>query len=322
MLLSVGCGRATLVVGIGAGDQRLTETTVLKERGARGDTVALIDVSGMLTSAEQRGLLSAESSAVSAFTEALNKAGKDEDVKAVVVRINSPGGTVTASDIMYRELVRFRTTTGKPSVAVMMDLATSGGYYLACGADTIIAHPTTVTGSVGVILQTVSLKPALSKIGVEARAFTSGANKNAGSPFSELSDEQAETLQAMVDDFYERFVRVVRERRPELPEAHFAAATDGRVVTGRQALAWQMVDRLGDLRDGFREAKRLAKIEKADLVRYHRPLDAPGSIYAEAPVSPGQGGSGVDIDVNLLRLDGALLSPSPGAYYLWTGDLP
>lgn len=306
---------------MGPAEQRLTETTVLKERGARGNEVALIDVSGMLTTAERRGLFSVESGPVSAFTEALNKAAKDEDVKAVVVRINSPGGTVTASEIMYRELVRFRERTGKPAVAVMMDLATSGGYYLACGADAIVAHPTTVTGSVGVILQTVSLEPALSRIGVEARAFTSGANKNAGSPLSTMTDEQAATLQALVDDFYDRFVGVVRERRAALPAQHLAEATDGRVVTGEQALRWKMVDRLGDLRDGFAVAKELAEIDRAYLVRYHRPLDAPGSIYASSPSGVG-GVGGTDIDVNVLPIDGSLLQSAPGAYYLWTGDLP
>ncbi|MEM1099492.1 MAG: signal peptide peptidase SppA [Planctomycetota bacterium] len=318
VLQSLGCGRATLVVGIGAGDQRLTETTVLKETKARGNQVALIDVSGMLTTAEQRGFLSAENSPVSGFTEALNKAANDDDVKAVVVRINSPGGTVTASDIMYRELLRFRSNTGKPAVASMMDLATSGGYYLACGADTVVAHPTTVTGSVGVILQTVSVKPALSKIGVEARAFTSGDNKDAGSPLSSLTEDQAETLQALVDDFYGRFTRVVRQRRPELSAEVFDQATDGRVVTGVQALEWQMVDRLGGLRDAFSEAKRLANVERADLVRYHRPLDTPGSIYAASPTTPSDGG----VDVSLLRIDGAFLQQTPGAYYLWTGELP
>ena len=321
LVATLGCGRATLVVGLGPADQRLTETTVLRESGSRGNAVALIDVSGMLSNAERRGLISSEPNPVSSFTEALNKAAGDKDVKAVIVRINSPGGTVTASDVMYRELVRFRETTGKPAVAVMMDLATSGGYYLACGADVIVAHPTTVTGSVGVILQTVSVKPALSRIGVEARAFTSGDNKDAGSPFSAMTEEQAATLQALVDDFYGRFVGVVKARRPELPAEHFAEATDGRVVTGTQALAWQMVDRLGDLRDGFAEAKRLANVERADLVRYHLPLDHPGSIYAASPTGSGSGGLG-NFDVSLLRIDGALLQSTPGAYYLWTGELP
>ncbi|MEM8782786.1 MAG: S49 family peptidase [Planctomycetota bacterium] len=206
----LGCGRPTLVVGFGATDQRLTETIVLNERRTGGAKVALIDVSGVLANAERRSLIGAAPNPVSSFTEALNKAASDEDVEAVVLRINSPGGTVTASDVMYRELTRFRERTDKPAVAVMMDLATSGGYYLACAADTVVAHPTTITGSVGVILQTVSVEPALSRIGVEARAFTSGGNKNAGSPLSTLTDEQAATLQALVDGFYDRFVAVVR----------------------------------------------------------------------------------------------------------------
>ncbi len=281
--------------------------------------VALIDVSGVLTNAERRGVLNTEPNPVSSFTEALNRAAADRDVKAVIVRVNSPGGTVTASDLMHRELLRFKRRTGKPAVVVMMDLATSGGYYLACAGDAVIAHPTTITGSVGVILQTVSVKPALERWGVSLDAITSGPNKDAGSPLSELTPEQRATLSAMVDDFYDRFVDVVEARRPGI--IHTDQAFDGRVVTGEQALEWGMVDRLGDLHDAFDEAKDRAGLTRADLVRYHRPLDQPGSVYADSPVA-----SRTTTQLNLMQLN--LADPLPGfgtpvgVYYLWDGTRP
>ncbi len=325
VLTVTGCGRATFVVGLGPGDQRLTETQVLRDGRWGSRKVALIDVSGLLTNTTRRGLLNTEPNPVSSFAEALNRAAADRDVAAVVVRINSPGGTVTASELMYGELVRFRETTGKPAVAVMMDLATSGGYYLACGSDVIFAQPTTITGSVGVILQTVSVKPALERWGVSLDAITSGPNKDAGSPLSDLSPEQRETLAVMVDDFYAGFLRVVRQHRTEIPEEHFAQATDGRVVTGRKALEWQLVDRLGGIHDAFDEAKRLAGVTHADLVRYHRPLDQPGSAYASSGVLAGASETRA-VQLNLLQLNLTEATPGfglpPGAYYVWTGEAP
>jgi len=138
------------------------------------------------------------------------------DVKAVVLRVNSPGGTVTASDIIYRELMLFRERTKVPVVAVMMDVAASGGYYLAMATDAILVHPSTVTGSIGVIMLTVNAKGLLEKVGVEANAITSGPRKDMGSPFRTMTSEEKAIFQGVIDSFYQRFLTVVQEGRPEL----------------------------------------------------------------------------------------------------------
>ena len=323
-LLLSACGPATFVVGTAPSGRALTATKVQDDDRWNSPKVVVVDVSGTIVNAEPIGLLSTGENPVAALAEQLAAAGADPDVAAVILRLNTPGGTVTASDMMYRELLGFRQRTGKPVVALMMDLATSGGYYLACGADEIIAYPTTITGSVGVVMQTLSVKPALSKLGIVADAIVSGPNKAIGSPLETLSPEQRAILQETVDEFYRRFVGIVREQRPGIPPEKFGEVTDGRIFTGEQAYEVGLVDRVGDLRDGFEVAKRLAGVERADLWVYHRPLDYVSTAYSRGgPRVPVEGASG-GVEVNLLRIDGpsllGRLGTQVGMYYLWRPD--
>ena len=277
----------------------------------------MIDVSGMILNARVPGLLSDGDNPVSVFHEELRHAAKDKYVKAVILRLNTPGGAVAASDMMYRDVLEFKKATGKPVIVVMMDVAASGGYYLACAGDYLIAYPSTVTASIGVIFQTVSLQPALSSIGIQTEAITSGPNKDAGSPLSELTDGHRAVYQEMVDTFYADFTGIVREARPTISEADFKEVTDGRVVTGRRALEVGLVDALGDLDDGFTKAKELAGLKDASLVRYHRPLEYVGSPYANAGDRQPESAA---MQVNLLQLnlDGSLGGmPSSCFYYVW-----
>src|SRR5207244_2941320 len=132
-------------------------------------------------------------------------------VKAVVVRINSPGGAVTASDIMYQDLLRFRHETGKPVVACMMDVAASGGYYLAMACDRVYAHPSTVTGSIGVIMSLYNATGLFHMLGVTSDPIKSGPNKDIGNPARPMTDAERAILQGLVNDFYCQFVKVVVE---------------------------------------------------------------------------------------------------------------
>ena len=135
----------------------------------------------------------------------------DKDVRAVVLRINSPGGGVTATDLMYGEVLRFRAQTGKPVIAAMLDVAASGGYYLACAADTIYAQPTTVTGSIGVIMMAPEFAGTMQKIGVRVNVIKSGEMKDMGSPFREMNEQDRAVLQGLIDGMYARFLDVVAE---------------------------------------------------------------------------------------------------------------
>jgi protease-4 len=170
LLLAGGCTRMRFVVEAVPAEDEMTETEVLRDEGAkRSDPkIVLIDVTGLIVDAQRPGLLRRGENPVARFTEALHKAADDHRVRSVVVRINSPGGGVTACDVLYRELLRFKEKTGRPVVILMGDVAASGGYYLACAGDEIIAHPTSITGSIGVIIQTFNFSEGMRKIGIRA----------------------------------------------------------------------------------------------------------------------------------------------------------
>lgn len=312
-----GCVGMRFIIDITPSRDDLTETTVMEDDGARlgpgasAGKIALIDVTGLIIDAERKGIVARGENPVARFAEALRKAGKDTNVKAVIVRINSAGGTVTASDVMYRELKHFRGQSGKPVVVLMADVAASGGYYLSCAGDEVIAHPTTVTGSIGVIMQTFNFSAGMSRIGIKADAITSGPNKKVGTPFEPMPPEHRALLQGIVNEFYANFLAVVKENRTGLSEADLEWITDGRIVTGARAAEVGLIDRLGDLRDAFDAAKERAGVLRARLVKYHRPLDYVGSAYSEAPIgSPG---------ASLIELNIAAppLSDQVGFYYLW-----
>ena len=307
-----GCGGMRFVIDVMPAVDGLTETVVLEDPGAGSSAkIALVQLTGMIADADRPGLLRKGENPVSRLVESLHKAAEDSKIKAIVLRINSPGGTVTASDVVYREIQHFKRTTKKPVVVLMSDLAASGGYYIACAGDEIIAHPTTITGSIGVIIQTFNFSEGMRRIGIKADAITSGPNKAAGSPFEPMPPEHRALLQGLVDEFYDNFVAIVTESRPNLSPADLEWITDGRVVTGRRAAEVGLIDSTGDLRDAFEAAKRRAGLTAARLVKYHRPLEYVGSAYARSPVANPQ--------INMLQFNvnaGPLLEQS-GFYYLW-----
>jgi protease-4 len=311
-----GCTNQGILLTPVSLNQELKETTVLSDGGLLLDKIALIDVSGVIRNERGNKLLGSGEHPVSLLREQLDEAARDRSVKAVILRINSPGGTVAASELMHAELMHFRRHTNKPVIAVMMDVAASGGYYLACGCDEIFAHASTVTGSIGVIMLMVDVSGTMHKIGVQTDAITSGPMKDAGSPFRTMTDDERALFQAIVDEFYDSFVATVAAGRPRLDEDQIRRLADGRVYTGAQALEVGLVDRLGTIRDAARRAKELAHLEKARVIMYRRPLDYRPNIYAQTPTTPGG-------DVNLINIDASSLEvfPTPQFLYLWQPGL-
>ena len=291
----------------------LAETTIQTDKGLFvTDKIVLLDVDGLIMNDRREGMFGPNENPVSLFVEKLDKAAKDENVKAVVLRINSPGGGVTASDIMYGRLKKFRKAKNVPVIAVMEDVAASGGYYIACGADTIVAHPTTITGSIGVIVQTVSFAGSMEKLGITAKAVTSGTHKDMGSPLKPLDDADREIIQTMVNEFYERFVDVVAAGRPGLSRAKARSLADGRIYTGEQARKLALVDELGDVEDAIALAKSTCGAKRVKVVMYGRQLGHRSNAYSAASLSP---------QINLVNISlPALLDMSrPRFLYLWTG---
>src|SRR5262249_41264607 len=210
-------------------DEPVTENVIVESQGRFcHNKIAVIDVEGVLVNARKSGMLSDGDNPVALFRERLDRAADDPDVKAVVLRINTPGGAVTASDIMYQDVMQFRRETNKPVVACMMDMAASGGYYLAMSCDVVYAHPTTVTGSIGVIMSMYNAAGLSKILGVTGDAIKSGPNKDIGNPLRPMSDSERAILQGMVDRFYDQFVKVVAEGRG-LPEERVRVLADGRV---------------------------------------------------------------------------------------------
>jgi protease IV len=271
--------------------------------------IAIIDVDGMILNARTPGLLGSGENPTSLFREKLEAAADDAHVKAVVLRLNSPGGAVTASDIMYNDLLAFRQRTGKPVVACMMDVAASGAFYLAMACDQVWAHPTTVTGSIGVILSLYNASGLFQKIGLESNPIKSGPNKDIGNPGRPMTDEERAILQGLVDSFYGQFVKVVAEGR-HLPEDRVRELADGRVYTGLEAKDLCLVDNVGHLDDAIDAAKHLACLKDARIVAYDRCDGYRGSIYAGMPKIPSE------INVKL-QVPGLTAQAGASFMYLW-----
>ena len=241
--------------------------------------VLLLDLSGVISSQDKEGIVP-QPNMLAVFKEELARASKDDRVKAVVVRINSPGGTVTASDILYHELREFKSKKKIPVIASMMDVAASGGYYLAMAADNILVHPSTVTGSIGVIMLTVNARGLLEKVGVEANAITSGPRKDMGSPFRVMTPEERGIFQSVIDSFYQRFLAVVQEGRPNLSPDQIKKLADGRIYSGDQAKAAGLIDEIGYLDDAIEIAKKKAGLTEARVVTYGRRGEYQNNIYS------------------------------------------
>lgn len=211
------------------------------------DRVAVIRVEGVILDAQQT-------------IGDLKRFGESASVKAIVLRIDSPGGGVVPSQEIHDAVKRIRAKNNKTVVASMGTVAASGGYYIAVATDRIMANPGTLTGSIGVIMELANVEGLLKKIGVESVVVKSGQHKDIGSPFRQMSEEDRRILQTVMDDVHAQFIEAVAEGR-SLKVADVQSLADGRIFTGRQAKSQNLVDELGDLEDAIKLAAELAGIE-------------------------------------------------------------
>jgi len=232
------------------------------------DGVAVIRIEGVIVSGKEPDLaLTTSGNAYSeSIIERLERADSDPAVKAIVLRVNSPGGGIVATDEIYTALKKLE----KPVVASMGEMAASGGYYVSCAAGEIIANPATLTGSIGVISTVPNFEELLDKIGIEMLVIKSGTMKDELSPYREPTEEEIALWQAITDEAYEQFLGVVVEER-ELDPEEAREMADGRVYTGQQALDLGLVDRLGNLPDAIELAAELGGIEgEPRVIEYQR----------------------------------------------------
>lgn len=295
------------------GEEKLQEV-VLVPSPAR-EKVLIVDVDGMISSALDTGFLAREKNAVSRVFERLETAAADPWVKAVILRIDTPGGEVTASDIIYHEILRYKERTGRPVLGLMMSVAASGGYYIASACDLIMAHPSTLTGSIGVISVFPNVESLMAKVGVKVNVIKSGAAKDSGSPFRDMTEEEQKIFQGVIDEYYESFLDVVaRNRKDRIAADVLRAAADGRVYTAPQALKLGLIDAIGYFDDAFGRARALARVQSAKLVSYTYYPKTKTNIYA------GRLGDLSPLDAKVLEsMLGALKT---GFYYLWLPQTP
>jgi protease-4 len=282
-------------------------------RNPWGATVAVVDVDGLLLNSDATGLGSWGENPVSVFRERLDAIECDPHVCAVVVRINTPGGSVTATDIMWRDLTAFKSRTCLPVVACLMDVGAGGGYYLATAADTIVAHPTTVTGGIGCILNVYNLQDLMAQFNILGTPIKAGANIDLGSPIKALGDEKRKLLQTMADEFHDRFKDVVVRSRPCV-DGKVETTFDGRVFTAEQAKELGLIDQIGYFDDALADARALACANQASVVFFHRKDDPALSNYSITANVPLQKGI---IPINVPGLDRSKL---PCFLYLWQMD--
>lgn len=275
--------------------------------GSGKDKIAVISVEGVIL--EMPASIFSSGNVVSRTVKQLQQAAADADVKAVIITVDSPGGGVTASDIIYNEVAATKAA-GKKVVILMKDVAASGGYYISCPADKILAHPTTITGSIGVIFQTINVSGLMTDFKVKAETVKSAPMKDIGSGFRDMTPEERQVLQDMIDEMYERFVSLVADGRSMTPE-EVKKVAQGQIYAASKAKELGLVDEIGYWDDAVAEAMSLAGIQQATVIRYASPpglMQLLGEMKADGPL-PG----------SAKALAEGLATPRP--MYLWAPGL-
>ncbi len=286
LLFSLTCSCAVINIPLFPSERPLQERVI----GGEGKyKILIIDISGMISTEEKSGALGIghEQNMVARIKEELELAGRDKLIKAVILKINSPGGTVTASDIIYHEIRTLKQNNGIKVVASLMELGTSGAYYIANSADKIIAHPTTITGSIGVIVLKLNFSGLMDKIGIKNETIKSGDKKDILLPLRAMSVDEKALMQQIIGQFKDRFIEVIKKGRPDIKENDLQLAADGRILSPQDALDLGLIDKIGYLDDAVDTAKELAGLDNARLIMYQPPSSYKSNIYAQAGKTAG-----------------------------------
>lgn len=290
------------------GEEKVQEVVLIKSPAK--EKILILDVTGLISTTLNPGLFEREGDILSRIYYRLEKASEDKRVKALILRLDTPGGEVTASDILYNEILRFKEKTSIPVVGLMMGLATSGGYYVASACDYVIAHPSTITGSIGVISIFPNLQELFTKIGIKVTVIKSGKMKDSGSVFRDLTEEEKKIFQGVIDELYNRFLDVVYQKRKDsFSFEKLKKIADGRIYTASQAHRLKLIDEIGYFDSALKKALSLAMIKDAKVIAYTYYPKRKTNIYATKLEKPSlfKGNNFEDM----------LRSLKSGFYYLW-----
>ncbi|MBU2646683.1 signal peptide peptidase SppA, partial [bacterium] len=228
---------------------------------------------------------------------------------AVILLVDSPGGEVTATDIIYHEIKSFKERRNIPVIADISSVGASGAYYIAMASDRIVARPTSIVGSIGVIISSVNLTPLMEKIGVESVTYKSGAHKDMGSPLKPPSKDDDELFNSIIRQLHSQFVTIVTQNR-KLDPARIDQITDGRVFSAQQALENHLIDKIGYFKDTVALAKRVANIKSESVIIYHREGEFIENVYHVSDTS-------VMFQMMGLNLERLFTNDTPKFLYLW-----
>jgi len=294
---------------LGPSIKPLKEKTLM---GKGSDKILLLDIQGLISNQDKRAFTGfpIKKGMVETVREILMKAEEDDKIKALLLRINSPGGTVTSSDIIYHEIMSFKEKTKIKVYVSIVDLAASGGYYIAMAGDTLMAHPTSLTGSIGVIAVKVNVSGLMKKIGVGWEVVKSGDKKDFLSPLRALTPEEKILFQNTIDNFHNRFVDTIVKNRPGLDLATVRKLADGRIYNSDQALEAKLIDAIGYLDDTLERMSKELGMTDPKVITYHRPGEYKSNLYSSLPNSPTINLLNIDLGLNLDRT-------SPHFMYLW-----
>jgi protease-4 len=311
LLLAMGGTGCISLDLMGTVSASLQEDEISRDGYFVSDKILLVDISGLIRSGEGSGFFTRYTTPDS-IKAVLNKALLDEDIKAVVLRINSPGGEVTATDIIHHDILSFKEETGIPVYAAIMSVGTSGAYYIGASADKIFSHPTSVLGSIGVIARVPQYGELANKIGYSEVIFKSGKNKDLGDPLRELTAEQQVIFQDMIDSMHERFLGIVVQGRPGFETREdLRSIADGRIYTPEEALRLKLIDDIAYLEEVIEKVKVSAGLESASVITYSHHAGYDSNIYSKLPTQ-----------MNLLNIDldnvfGGFGGSQAGFHYLW-----
>ena len=309
LLFLCGCFSPKIRLFADATDPLKEFTLEGKDKGK----VLLVSVRGFISDSPGKGFFNSEPGMVQTIVSQLEKAEKDSEIKAILLKIDSPGGSVTASDLLYHEIMEFKKRTGVKLVVSMMDLTASGAYYISLPADLIMAHPTTITGSVGVIFMRPRVSGLMEKIGMNVEVNKSGKNKDMASPFRESGEEEQKILQSLVESLGKRFISLVAKHRKPGHEA-LANISDARICLAEEALQLGLIDEIGYLSDAVSRAKTMAGLpEDAKVIVYRRSEYPEDNFYNTAGAASDSQGFSL-VNINLPDILSGLHS---GFYYMW-----
>ena len=302
IILFASCGGVNCLIGywVVSGIGSALDAEIIHGPGIGVIRIDGVIVSGIQPSPRQQGVVYSEH-----IADIIKRAGENDNVKAVVLRVDSPGGSVVGSNEIYEALLELE----KPIVVSMGEMGASGGYYISCAADQIMVNPSTLTGSIGVIAQMPNVKELMDKIGVEVNVIKSGKFKDEGSPFRPMTEEEKAIWQEIIDEAYDQFVSIVAEGR-DLPEDQVREIADGRIYTGIQAIELDLADEEGNLSDAIKLAAELGEIEgEPEIIELYEPPTLLESLFMSLP------GSSMSLSLE----DTIGIDMRPNLQYLYTG---